>query len=401
MKSTLCAARLATVLGLATVGCTATIHVSAEPPPPDPQADAGSLDDADPAVPPVPATPVEDAAGPVTGGGGPAPGSTAPGSAAPADAARPVVGPGACVGGSIPADVQGVLKARCQLCHGNPPLAPVPTSLTSADDFVRPAKSDPSRNVAAVMIARITSADPTKRMPPIPAAPLTAAETQILQAWVTAGAPLVGCVPTPVATPGAPAPVDAGAPRLPPLPDPFAVAPKCTSGRRFTPANENEDKGGGEGGDNGKGRGGRGDGEGGGEGAVGSPLMEPGAACIACHRQVEAAPRYTLAGTVYPSAHEPTRCFGADGTGGAQGAQVVVVDAAGKTFTLGINAAGNFFQSAAVTPPLRAKVVFMGRERVMIGMVPTGDCNSCHTQAGTTVVTAAGALKAPGRIILP
>jgi hypothetical protein len=90
--------------------------------------------------------------------------------------------------------------------------------------------------------------------------------------------------------------------------------------------------------------------------------------------------------------------------GSARGAQVVVVDAAGKSFTAAVNAAGNFYLNARTTvvmPPLKAKVVFMGRERVMIGAVPSGDCNVCHTQAGTTTVTGMAALKAPGRILLP
>jgi hypothetical protein len=41
----------------------------------------------------------------------------------------------------------------------------------------------------------------------------------------------------------------------------------------------------------------------------------------------------------------------------------------------------------------------MGRERAMIGAVPHGDCNACHTQTGTTTVT--GGVKAPGRILIP
>jgi hypothetical protein len=46
-----------------------------------------------------------------------------------------------------------------------------------------------------------------------------------------------------------------------------------------------------------------------------------------------------------------------------------------------------------------AKVVSMGRERAMIESQTSGDCNSCHTQNGTTPVGAT--MKAPGRIVLP
>jgi hypothetical protein len=79
---------------------------------------------------------------------------------------------------------------------------------------------------------------------------------------------------------------------------------------------------------------------------------------------------------------------------------VTVTDARGRTVTAQVNAAGNFYASGRdLTPPFRAKVSFNGKERLMIGAVPVGDCNSCHTQNGTTVVP--GGVKAPGRIVLP
>ena len=119
-----------------------------------------------------------------------------------------------------------------------------------------------------------------------------------------------------------------------------------------------------------------------------------------CHGRGEAR-TFAFAGTVYPSAHEPDRCYGADGTAGARGAQVVVIDGNGQSFTASVNSAGNFLLRGSITPPLKAKVVFMGRERVMIGAVPHGACNSCHTQSGTTTIMSPTAMKAPGRILLP
>jgi hypothetical protein len=129
-------------------------------------------------------------------------------------------------------------------------------------------------------------------------------------------------------------------------------------------------------------------------------MMDPGDACVGCHARGEGGiPAF--AGTVYPSAHEPTLCLGADGTRNYSGAQIVVTDATGASFTAPVNAAGNFYTSrrTTVSPPLKAKIVFMGRERQMLTPAPTGDCNSCHTQDGATTV--AGGIKAPGRIILP
>ena len=142
--------------------------------------------------------------------------------------------------------------------------------------------------------------------------------------------------------------------------------------------------------------------------------MNPGRACISCHAsssggddssgsgdnsgpggggESEGArgPLFTIAGTVYPSAHEPDLCNGADGA--TTGATVVIVDAANRILTLTPNAAGNFFTLAALTTPLRAKVVYQGRERIMTVALTTGDCNSCHTQNGAN--------NAPGRILLP
>jgi hypothetical protein len=152
--------------------------------------------------------------------------------------------------------------------------------------------------------------------------------------------------------------------------DPYAVAPRCTSGTTWTGGNRE------------------------------SPLMQPGEACIACHLKPSGGPRFAFGGTVYPSAHEPSQCNGADGSRSARGAQVVVTDAAGTSFTAGVNAAGNFyFEARALVMPIKAKMLFQGRERLMLGAVPSGDCNACHNQAGTTTI--ADTLKAPGRILLP
>lgn len=72
---------------------------------------------------------------------------------------------------------------------------------------------------------------------------------------------------------------------------------------------------------------------------------------------------------------------------------VVIKDAAGRVVELPVNAAGNFFHKEPLSPPLEAKLVGPGQELAMKLPVPTGDCNSCHTERG-----AAGA---PGRIFLP
>ena len=143
-------------------------------------------------------------------------------------------------------------------------------------------------------------------------------------------------------------------------PDPFAVAPTCTSGTMWTQGNH------------------------------GSDDMNPGMACTTCHSTMREGPSLTIGGTVYPTAHEPDLCNGANGVNGAR---VVITGADGQTLTLTPRASGNFNSRTRVMAPYRAKVTYMGRERVMAAAQTSGDCNSCHTQTGAT--------GAPGRILLP
>ncbi len=121
----------------------------------------------------------------------------------------------------------------------------------------------------------------------------------------------------------------------------------------------------------------------------GSPDMNPGRACIACHT-TNRGPALTIGGTVYPTAHEPDLCNGANGTNGAR---VIIVGADGQTLTLTPGASGNFNSRTRVMAPYRARVTYMGRERAMTATQTSGDCNACHTQNGTN--------SAPGRILLP
>jgi hypothetical protein len=145
-----------------------------------------------------------------------------------------------------------------------------------------------------------------------------------------------------------------------PIGDPFAAAPVCTSNTTWT------------------------------LGTRGSASMQPRVACINCHSSGGEGPRFAIAGTVYPTAHEPDQC---DGASGSTGVAIVITGADGKTVTLTPNAAGNFSSSATVTTPYQAKVTYMGRERLMVAAQTSGDCNSCHTQSGANA--------APGRILLP
>lgn len=139
--------------------------------------------------------------------------------------------------------------------------------------------------------------------------------------------------------------------------DPYATPVVCTSGTKWT----------------------RGD--------RGSQSMHPGVACIDCHDK-NFGPTLTIAGTVYPTAHEPDDCNGVNGT-----VKIVITDANNKTFTLTANSAGNFYTQSDIAMPFKAKVVSGTKERAMTASQTTGDCNSCHTVAGTQ--------DAPGRIMAP
>jgi hypothetical protein len=117
--------------------------------------------------------------------------------------------------------------------------------------------------------------------------------------------------------------------------------------------------------------------------------MEPGNACITCHKKNSGAPQYAVGGTVYPTGHEPARCKAT----GVAGAVVVITDKNGKKVNLTVNTVGNFAASGTLAVPYTAEVQFGGKTRAMIAPQTDGDCNKCHTENGD--------MGAPGRILLP
>jgi hypothetical protein len=270
----------------------------------------------------------------------------------------------------LPCDVQTLLVNRCQTCHGSTPAGGAPSTLVTYQNLTSPSKSDPTRSEAEVAVARMQNT--TLPMPPKPGTPATAAEVGTLQAWIAAGYPMGSCgggaagggqtagqvgADGGVMDGGPGAGNAGGGAGTAAGGDVFAVAPICTS-KAMT-------------------RGGEG------------PTMDPGMACISCHSRGEG-PRFAIAGTVYPTAHEPDNCNGASGS---KGIEVVITGADGKSITLTPNAVGNFSSSGQVATPYQAKLVYMGRERLMVAAQTSGDCNSCHTQSGANA--------APGRLVLP
>jgi hypothetical protein len=231
-------------------------------------------------------------------------------------------------------------------------------SLVTYANLTAPARSDPSKTVAQMAVTRMQST--TSPMPPVPGTPATAAEIAAVSSWIAAGYPTGSCGGGAGGSggggsSGAGGSGAGGAGGS----DPFGSAPTCTSGAYW-------------------------------QGGEGSAVMNPGLACIGCHDGGGEAPRFTIAGTVYPTAHEYDRC---NGVNGANGTQVIVTDSGGHTITLTPNSVGNFYYTGAITTPVHAKVTYMGRERVMSAAQTTGNCNNCHTQNGAN--------SAPGRILLP
>ena len=270
----------------------------------------------------------------------------------PVDAGPPPLGDGgvdagpsdAGVSGDLPCDVADVLTSSCTGCHGNPPTGGAPMALTSLSQLRASSPSNPAVTNGQACVLRMAST--TSPMPPLPAAPVSAAKQSAFSAWVSAGMQPGTCT------------VDAG------TPDPvFSGPPTCTSNTYWTQGNE------------------------------GSSNMHPGLACIACHQTTGGeAPTFAIAGTAYPTGHEYDDCYGS----AARNAQVSITDNNGVTRTFTVNQAGNFYgQAGSGWPvfPIRAQITFDGGTRIMSGAVSSGDCNSCHTLQGAS--------GAPGRIALP
>lgn len=191
----------------------------------------------------------------------------------------------------------------------------------------------------------------------------------VLDGAVSDGASTAADAPTPDAA----APDDAPPPWMPPA----GTDTSCVSNTRWNPASRP------------------------------SALMAPGQACLTCHaRRTDAAdpePFHVIGGTAYYALHEVDNCYGFTGlapnpTGAAY---VELVDADGTMLRLRVGRSGNFGTSSALVFPLRsARVVGpTGLVNEMGSEVPHGDCNACHTEAGTT--TEPGADPAPGRITVP
>jgi mono/diheme cytochrome c family protein len=233
----------------------------------------------------------------------------------------------------LPCDVATFIADNCVQCHGAVPSGGAADSLVTHDDFTAPTGAAVAGTMAELAVLRMR--DAANPMPPN--GPLSEADIEAFAAWVESGAPVGEC----------------GG-----IVDPYNTPVMCSSGKMY------------------KGE----------EGYT----MRPGEACVSCHRREDEGPIFNIAGTVYPSAHEPDDCKGWPGVG----AKVEITDANGATYSLDMNSSGNFtLRNGAFVAPYTARVTYQGRTREMVTPQTSGDCNTCHTTAG--------AEDAPGRIMLP
>jgi mono/diheme cytochrome c family protein len=241
----------------------------------------------------------------------------------------------------VPCDVYTVLSTYCWTCHGPTPTNGAPQALVTLAQLQAPSPSYAAQSNGERAVVRM--ADTGSPMPPAGNPVPSAAEQATFAAWVDAGMPTGSCA------------TDAGLPDAGP-PDPLNAAPTCTSGQSYTSGQ--------------------------------SSTMEPGLACISCH-QSNGGPHFSVAGTVFPTGHEPDKC----NAPASSGAVVTVTDSTGASASFTANSVGNFSGSASLTFPITAVVSFDGKTRAMTTAVASGDCNSCHTQSGAN--------GAPGRVTLP
>lgn len=237
-------------------------------------------------------------------------------------------------------DVKPMLDQNCITCHGNPPLQGAPVLMTR-DQF---AAASPlggtmlDRSIARMRVLTLAAAMP-------PSVGGTAEQIALMEAWRTNN--LQNCD----YDGGVVEPVDAG-----------NVTPVCTSNQYWN------------------------------GGTSGRTEMNPGEACQACHQSRGRGPLDGFMGTVYPTLHELPFCKATSVPAGLTVEILTLGGAVQTVIPVSQFSNGNFRGGTFGVPsPYRARVKVNG---VIVGEMRTaqtsGDCNSCHTSAGTQA--------APGRI---
>jgi hypothetical protein len=237
---------------------------------------------------------------------------------------------------SLPCDVVAALSRNCASCHGSPATQGAHVTILSASDLQAPMPDDMALTVGEASMYRMQSMGPDV-MPPSSSPAASVSDVQAFSAYVGAGMLPGSCT------------------GMAPMPAPTT----CPSNSHWTYGNS------------------------------GSPVMNPGLACINCHTSMVPREKFTFGGTVFTDLHTMNLCNGGSKSGG----QVQLIGADGKTITMATNSAGNFYTFSTLVMPYTAKVMVNGKQRMMTTPQVEGDCNTCHTEQGIS--------NAPGRIIWP
>lgn len=244
----------------------------------------------------------------------------------------------------LPCDVSAMVAAKCASCHASPATHGASFPLLTRADFLAPSPSYPGVTLGERSSVRMHAT--SNPMPPIGYPAATTTELAAYDAWLTAGMPEGTC--------GA---IDAGVPDAGPAPT------TCVSNSYWTGGNSE------------------------------SPNMNPGLACLTCHRTQAPSKAYPYSGTVFPGLHEKDRC----NSRAPSGVKIEILNANGTVaITMYASTTSGNFNSArnpTVTLPYTARVTYAGRTATMTTPQTNGDCNSCHTEQGTN--------GASGRIVWP
>lgn len=259
------------------------------------------------------------------------------------------------VSSEFPCDVAALLQT-CQGCHSSPPRGGAPFPLMTRADLAGNAVAFPGSTLADRALVRVKQT--SNPMPPAGLPRPTDPQIAAFEAWIQAGMPAGMCA----GNPGGDGP-DAG------VPEPDIV---CSSGMYWPTGSDSDDD----------------------DDDDGSPDMNPGRACRACHLDEEEERAYFFMGTAYPTLHEEDRCVSIV----PSGTRVEIIDANGQVaITMNVRDSGNFFnpsRTANVALPFTARVVTAtGAVSQMNTPQMTGDCNGCHTELGNN--------GAPGRVLIP
>lgn len=98
------------------------------------------------------------------------------------------------------------------------------------------------------------------------------------------------------------------------------------------------------------------------------PMMEPGEPCLECHGG--------------SGGEEDAVAWTVAGTWSGKGQHVYIQDAAGKSFTIRTNEAGNFYTREGLRFPIRVAVEGQFMNEPPLLSPPDNDCNRCHGFGG-------------------